>query len=134
MRANKAAQGEGAWGRRRTLRGAGRNNRGVRLTLLVLPATENAMATKQQDDPPTGTDGASHRQRNAVIGGHVLHGLGQPGGLLRVDVRPLWPDHFRVNVLVGSDAASARVAHSYFLVADGAGNILASTPAVTRRY
>jgi hypothetical protein len=37
-------------------------------------------------------------------------------------------------VVVGPDAVSARIAHSYFLVADGAGNVLASTPRLTRLY
>jgi hypothetical protein len=92
------------------------------------------MVTKQQDDPRMDTGDEGDRRRKTVIGGHVLHRLGQPGALLRVDVRLLWADHFRVNVHVGPDAASARIAHSYFLVADGAGNILASTPEVIRRY
>jgi hypothetical protein len=39
-----------------------------------------------------------------------------------------------VNILVGLDAASAKVAHSYFLVADSDGNVLASTPKITRQY
>jgi hypothetical protein len=39
-----------------------------------------------------------------------------------------------VNVLVGAEAASAKVAHSYFLVADLDGNIVESTPTITRRY
>jgi hypothetical protein len=51
-----------------------------------------------------------------------------------VQVRQLWEDHYRVNILVGVDAASAKVAHSYFLVADGNGNILASTPQLKKRY
>jgi hypothetical protein len=38
-----------------------------------------------------------------------------------------------VNILVGLDAASVKVAHSYFLVADSDGNILASTPKITRQ-
>jgi len=32
------------------------------------------------------------------------------------------------------DAASVRVAHSYFLVADSNGNIVTSTPKITRHY
>jgi hypothetical protein len=51
-----------------------------------------------------------------------------------VQVRSLWGDHYRVNVFVGPDPAMAKVAHSYFLVADGDGNILASTPTITRQY
>jgi hypothetical protein len=75
-----------------------------------------------------------HPQQNAVIGGQVMRALGQPGDLHRVEVRPLWEDHYRVNVLVGLDAVSARVAHSYFLVTDGQGTIVTATPAITRQY
>jgi hypothetical protein len=60
--------------------------------------------------------------------------LGAPGDLLQVQVRLLWADHYRVNVFVGLDAASARVANSFFLVADSDGNITASTPKITRQY
>jgi hypothetical protein len=74
------------------------------------------------------------QQRKVVIGQHVMHTLGQPGDLRAVQVRNLWDDHYRVNVFVGLDAASAKVAHSYFLVADSDGNILASTPNITRQY
>jgi hypothetical protein len=74
------------------------------------------------------------RQLSTLIGKQVLGALGQPGGLLKTEVRPLWQDHFRVNVFVGVDAASARVAHSYFLVVDRDGTIIASTPKITKQY
>src|SRR5215207_11452523 len=77
--------------------------------------------------PPGQPDGKRQRL-NAVIGQHVLRTLGQPAGLQCVQVRHLWADHYRVNVFVGPDAVSARVAHSYFLVADGGGKVLAATP------
>ena len=70
----------------------------------------------------------------AAIGSHVLRALGEPNELRRIDVRPLWSDHYRVNVLVGADAASVKVIHSYFLVADSDGNVLLSVPAITKRY
>jgi hypothetical protein len=70
----------------------------------------------------------------ALISEQVLHTLGTPAQLLVVQVRNLWPEHYRVNVLVGADIASARVAHSYFLVADGGGNITATTPPLTKKY
>ena len=73
-------------------------------------------------------------KRKAVIAKHVLLGLGQPQDLHRVQVRYLWEDHYRVNVLVGVDATSAKIGHSYFLVADGDGNILASTPKIAKHY
>jgi hypothetical protein len=75
-----------------------------------------------------------HERRNDLLGQRVLRALGQPGDLLCVQVRQLWEGHYRVNILVGADVASTRVAHSYFLVTDGDDNIVATTPTVTRRY
>lgn len=92
------------------------------------------MSTKQQAKQHLDQDKQDRQQLNAVIGKQVMHTLGQPRDLHRVQVRPLWEDHYRVNILVGTDAASAKVAHSYFLVADSAGNIMASTPQLARRY
>ena len=69
-----------------------------------------------------------------MVGGHVLRLLGKPADLHKVQVRHLWEDHYRVNVLVGEDAACIKFAHSFCLVADDAGNILASTPQITRQY
>jgi hypothetical protein len=74
------------------------------------------------------------QERNASLGRKVLHSLGHPDDLRRVQVCPLWQGHYRVNVFVGPDIASARVAHSYFLVADGEGNIVSSIPGITRQY
>jgi hypothetical protein len=71
---------------------------------------------------------------NDLIGEQVIHTLGKPGDLLKVQVRPLWENHFRVNVFVGVDAASAKVAHSFFLVTGHDGNILVSAPNLTRHY
>src|SRR3954468_7922784 len=62
----------------------------------------------------------------------VMRGLGRPADLLRADARLLWGDFYRVNVFVGPDAASARVAHSFFLEADGDGKIVASSPPLSR--
>jgi predicted NBD/HSP70 family sugar kinase len=92
------------------------------------------MAAKQQDKPHAEPEKPERPQLGAVIGRHVLHTLGQPSDLHRVQVRQLWDDHYRVNVFVGPDAASAKVAHSYFLVADGGGNIVASSPRITKEY
>ena len=76
----------------------------------------------------------ARRQRKTVIRKQVIDALGQPHDLYGVQVRHLWDDHYRVNVLAGVDAASAKVAHSYFLLADSEGNILASTPKITKQY
>jgi len=73
-------------------------------------------------------------ERKALIAKQVLLSLGRPQDLHRVQVRNLWEDHYRVNVLVGVDAASAKISHSYFLTADGNGNILVSTPKIEKHY
>ncbi len=90
--------------------------------------------TKQQDKQEKEQRKQERHLLNAVIGKHVMHTLGEPGELRTVQVRPLWDDHYRVNVLVGPDAASVKVAHSYFLVADGQGNVVTSTPRITKQY
>jgi hypothetical protein len=92
------------------------------------------MATQQEDKPNVDQEKKERRELDAIIGNHVISALGRPGDLYRVQVSPLWNDHFRANVLVGVDAASVKVGHSYFLVTDGEGNIIASTPKIIRRY
>ena len=91
------------------------------------------MPTKQQQQS-TDHENQQFSQRAALIADYVMDALGQPTDLHRVQVRPLWQDHYRVNVLIGVDAVSAKVAHSYFLVADGNGIILASTPKISKQY
>jgi hypothetical protein len=91
------------------------------------------MPTKQQDGRPAEAEAGGHERQKAALAGRVLHALGQTDVPRRVDVRRLWDGHFRVNVLVGEDAASVRIAHSFFVVADGDGAILASTPQITRQ-
>ena len=92
------------------------------------------MPTTEQAERYAGQENQEGRQLNAVIGKHVLHALGEPCDLHRVEVRPLWEGHYRVNVFVSVGAASARVADSFFLVVDGDGNVIESTPKITRRY
>jgi hypothetical protein len=81
-------------------------------------------------------DMANHKRETLkdLIREQVLHTLGEPGDLLRVQVRPLWGSNYRVNVFVGVHAASAKVTNSYFVVADGDGNILESTPKIEKQY
>jgi len=73
-------------------------------------------------------------QISADIGKHVMLSLGQPSNLYRVQVRQLWEDRFRINVYVGADLASAKVAHSFFLKIDSEGQIVSSSPRITRQY
>ena len=86
------------------------------------------MPIKLLDETAAGGEKREAGQPDAAIRSHVLRTLGRPAGLLRVEVRRLWEDHYRVNVFIGVDAASATISHSYFLVADAAGNVTASTP------
>jgi hypothetical protein len=70
----------------------------------------------------------------AVVGDYVMSALGRPAGLYRVQVRHVWGGSYRVNVFVGPDVASFKVAHSYFLRADTDGKILSCCPALARAY
>lgn len=69
-----------------------------------------------------------------LIGKQVMHALGKPTDLRSVQVRKLWDDHYRVNVIVGADAGSVKVAKSYFVVSDSDGNLIAATPKITKQY
>lgn len=92
------------------------------------------MPTIKQDGPPAESGKEGVQQLLAAVGRQVLTLLGSPDQLHRVQVRRLWDNYCRVNVFTGLDAASARVAHSYFLLADGDGNILESTPVIAKQY
>jgi hypothetical protein len=92
-----------------------------------MPVTQQP---KQHEDPE------QHKRAmlNALIGEQVIHVLGQPDNLLQMQVRLLWQNHYRVNVLIGADAASARIANSYFVKSDSDGNIVESTPKISKQY
>lgn len=78
----------------------------------------------------------SHKRQtlNALVGEQVLHALGEPRNLLKVQVRPLWDGNYRVNVVVGADATDAKIPHSYFVVADADGNVLDASPKIHKHY
>jgi len=89
------------------------------------------LTTQQRD-----RDSAELHQRErlqALIGAAVIRALGRPDDLRAVQVRWLWDDHYRVNVLTGEDGPAA-ITHSYFLTADGAGVILEFSPPIVRTY
>jgi hypothetical protein len=93
--------------------------------------------TKPEPVIPPKDEGLSLARRDAIhgfIGGQVVHRLGSPDDLLKVNVRPVGRDHYRVNVVVGKNVTSSRIVQSYFLMADGEGNILSSTPTIARLY
>jgi hypothetical protein len=91
------------------------------------------MSTTQQREQSNELKRHTRDALHSVIAEQVLHALGKPGARHRVQVRSLWEDFFRINILVGEDAVSLKVANSYFLKTDGAGNILESSPAITRQ-
>ena len=64
----------------------------------------------------------------------MVQRLGSPADLLRVQVRPVGGDRYRVNIVVGKQVTSSKIVQSYFVVADGEGNILSSTPTIARVY
>lgn len=84
--------------------------------------------------PPVDEPGLMPGPREYAIRVNVLAALGRPADLDRVNVLPLWGDHFRVNVVTGADPTLARIPHSYFLAADARGNIIAATPPIARLY
>jgi hypothetical protein len=92
------------------------------------------MPTKEQGKQKAEQAKQTNEQRSGVIIGQLLQALGRPATLYRVEIRHLWDDRYRANVFVGADAASTRVAHSFFIVADEDGNIIASEPDITRTY
>jgi hypothetical protein len=93
------------------------------------------MATKLQIEPPKDEVKKESRELlNKLIRDQVIHALGKPIDLRDVQVRKVWADHYRVNVIVGASAGAVSIAHSYFLVIDSAGSVIAATPKITKQY
>jgi hypothetical protein len=92
------------------------------------------MKLKQVDTELPDPETPAARRPDEAIARRLLDGLGRPADLRGVQVRHLWGERYRVNVIVGPESANVTVAHSYFLVADADGNIIDSTPAITKVY
>jgi hypothetical protein len=92
------------------------------------------MTTKPQRELQNAIAQDTQDNLKALLGEQVLHALGEPRNLLRVQVCPVWQQHYRVNVLVGADITSARVAHSYFVESDCDGNIARAVPKIAKLY
>jgi hypothetical protein len=86
------------------------------------------------DDGPADAHSRAQGRREDTIRMNVLAALGRPGDLYRVAVVALWGDHFRVNVVTGADPTLVRIPHSYFVAADGRGNIVHAAPPILRLY
>jgi hypothetical protein len=85
------------------------------------------------DEPCDDKERQGPEKLKLLIGSHVLRALGGAGGKGRVEVRPLWDGYYRVNLIVGDGPGCVTIARSYFLRADGAGNVLESTPNLTKQ-
>ncbi len=92
------------------------------------------MPPKIQKDQAAGEKKQERRQFDVEITKQVLNALGYPEDLQRIQVRSLWDNHYRVNVLIGPDVSTVRVAHSFFLVVDQEGVIITSTPKITKEF
>jgi hypothetical protein len=101
------------------------------VTIFHFLSENKAMPPKQQNDELADRATGDPQALNSVVGERVLRALGQPANRGKIQVRRLWQGHYRVNILEG-DLASMRVTHSYFLVTDDEGNIVASTPEIRR--
>jgi hypothetical protein len=79
---------------------------------------------------------ALYRQEllKTLVRDQVLDALGEPLALGNVQVRPLWDGRYRVNGVVGADAVSAKILHSYFVVADDDGRVLSASPTIHKLY
>jgi hypothetical protein len=65
---------------------------------------------------------------------YVMRALGTPFDLLKVQVRPICDNRYRVNIVVGANAGSARIANSFFIVSDSDGRVISATPPITKQY
>jgi hypothetical protein len=98
-----------------------------------MPATKQPEQRQDRNDPERDRRHALNALIS-LIGEQVINALGKPGDFLQVQVRPLWENYYRANVFIGKEAGSAHVADSYFLTADADGNIITSTPKITKKY
>jgi hypothetical protein len=89
------------------------------------------MKAKAEGEQPADQAQEAVRPMDSLIGRRLLDALGKPADTYRVQVRRLWEGHYRVTLFAGMDPASTRIAGSYFLVVDGEGSILTSTPTIT---
>jgi hypothetical protein len=92
------------------------------------------MAANQQREQPKPAQQQKLDTLTEFIQQQVLKALGKPRNLLKVQVNPIWDNHYRVNVFVGVEGGSATVANSYFLVIDTEGNVIAATPKIVKQY
>ena len=93
------------------------------------------MPNKLQTEQPKDQMGRDEREAlENLIREQVIHTLGKPIDLRNVQVRKVWDNHYRVNIIVGEHAGSVRVANSYLVGIDGEGKVVTATPKITKQY
>ncbi len=93
------------------------------------------MPNKQQvEQPKDEMDQHKRETLHNLISEQVIHALGTPFDLRNVQVRKVGNDHYRVNVIVGPNANSVRVANSYFLKIGSDGSLITANPKITKQY
>jgi hypothetical protein len=94
------------------------------------------MPHKLQSEQPKEdqTERFENEKMDNLIRKQVIDALGTPVNLRSVQVRKIWNDHFRVNVLVGANAATVKIANSFFLTIDSKGSLIAATPKIMKQY
>jgi hypothetical protein len=88
----------------------------------------------QTEQPKDEMDQLKRETFDNLIREQVIHALGTPVDLRNVQVRKVWDHHYRVNVIVGANAGSVRVANSYFLKIDSDGSLITAIPNITKQY
>jgi hypothetical protein len=73
------------------------------------------MSTKQAGDRRTEQKSQKVGLLEAVVRDNVLFDLGKPPGQHRVQVKCVYGASYRVNVFIGPDISSFKLAHSYIL-------------------
>src|SRR5947209_2080735 len=92
------------------------------------------MAVKQERKPNEEAENQGQGRLDVLIGEQVILALGRPADLQRLQVRHLWEGCYRVNIFVGENIATGRVANSYFVQASAEGRILETNPTITKQY
>ena len=64
----------------------------------------------------------------------VIDALGEPGDFQRVQVRHLWDNRYRANVLAEFNSLCIEILHSFFVTVDDEGAIVASLPKMKQLY
>jgi len=100
----------------------------------LIPMRETTMATPELLEVDKDAARIMRDTVNNFIRKQVVGSLGTPDDLLSVQVRPVGSERYRVNVVVGKDVSSPRIANSFFLTADAEGNILTSSPKIVMLY